>query len=172
MSHEPPSDTGVSKPGNFFPLALLIILVLIVPVFFFGSFLVVPALTIFRADEGFKHARRTIDPEKLRAWALEEINKNPPGTNSFYHSVPESEIPDYINNLYSISPEDVMVSPNTSDSDGFVEISWGGGFFHWAIQIGNTNLTRPFKSDNGEHPYNFQWTNGIYYTREAAWRLL
>jgi hypothetical protein len=170
MNHEPPYVSGVSKSRNYFPWVVLIA-VLLIPVLYFGGFLIAPAITIYRADEGFKKAERTINSEQLRNWALEEINKNPADTNSFYHSVSSSEVPSYINNLYTISPETVMVSPATSDSEGFVTIAWGGGFFHWLIRIGNTNFTEPYKSDNPEFPYNFQWTNGIYYTREAAWGL-
>ena len=68
-----------------------------------GLFMVVPGTiflqcikTIYRADEGFKRAKRTIDPEELRSWASREIKKR--GV---------TEIPDYIQKLYPGGPEDV-----------------------------------------------------------------
>jgi hypothetical protein len=52
------------------------------------------------ADDGFKKARATIDPEKLRVWALEELSKKRI-TNT---NPPDSEIPIYIHNLYHYHP--------------------------------------------------------------------
>src|SRR5258708_5472450 len=130
MNQEPPTS-GAAKSKNYFPWIILIV-ILCVPVFFVGSFLVMPAETIYKADEGFKKAKKTIDPEQLRSWALEEI-KNLSGTNGFSTKIPQSEIPDYIKNFYSIPPEDAWVNPKTSESEACVMIMWGGEFFHWGF---------------------------------------
>jgi len=167
MKGEPPIISGVSKSKNYFPWIALIV-VLCIPVFFVGSFLAMPLITIYRADEGFKKAKKTIKSEDLRAWALEEI-KNLSGTNGFSTKVPQSEIPDYIKNLYSIPPEGAWVNPKTSESAACVMIVWGGGFFHWGFDIGSTNF---MSSTNPEYPKAFMWCAGIYYRREAAWGLL
>jgi hypothetical protein len=84
---------------------------------------------------------------------------------------PQSKIPDYIKNFYSIPPEDILVIPKTSNKEATVLIFWGGGFFHWTLEVGDTNFSLPFNSGNPEYPYNFEWVPGIYYTREANWKL-
>ena len=106
------------------------------------------------ADDGFKKARVTIDPEKLRAWALEDISKKQ-NTNT---NRSDSKIPIYIQNLYSDPPEDFTVNTNC------VTIYWGGGFFHWMIDIGSTN----FVEATGIHDISttIEWVPGIYYSRE------
>jgi hypothetical protein len=107
-----------------------------------------------KADDGFKKARTTIDPERLRAWALEEISKKQK-TNT---NPPDSEIPIYIRNLYPDPPEDYSVDTDT------VTIYWGGGFFHWMIDIGSTNYTQTTGAAN-DHT-TVEWVPGIYYSRE------
>lgn len=162
MNEAPPTNQGPQKrPISLFG-ALMIWAVVVVGLLsiFPGRFILAAANTIYQADEGFKRARRTIDPEELRRWALQEIAKH-----SSNHEIPASEIPGYIANLYSRRPEEAVRGQST------VAIVWGGGFFHWVIEIGDTNFSRPFVSDNPEYFYNFEWTNGIYYTREARWKL-
>jgi hypothetical protein len=168
MNPEPPTTSGVSKSKSHLPWITLIV-VLCVPVFFVGSFLAAPFVAIYKADEGFKKAKQTIDPEQLRIWALQEMQKhgdtNTP-SNIPIGEIPTSEIPQPIQKLYSYPPENVFVNGDV------VAIIWGGGFFGWGIQIGNTNYSEPYKSTNPDWPYNFEWVPGIYYTRETAWPLL
>ena len=116
-----------------------------------------PFKTIYQADEGFKKAKKTINPEDLRSWALEEI-KNA-GTNTF---IPEPKVPKYLQNLYSDPPEFAEVDGNT------IAIVWGGGFFHWRINIGSTNFVSATDED---YPTVFMWRPVIYYTRESTWGL-
>ena len=167
MNDAPPATHDAQKRPKYsnwkfifwaLPLAVIII--------FPGSFLWVPAVTIYRADEGFKHARKTINPEELRQWALQEITKRS-GTNGD-STIPASEIPDYILKLYSKRPEDAMVGG--SDGQHIVFIIWGGGFFHWGINIGDTNFSEPHANEDSEYR-DFEWTRGIYYSREANWPL-
>jgi|ERR1017187_579715 hypothetical protein len=111
------------------------------------------------ADEGFKKAKTTIDPEKLRAWALEEIQEHS-ATNKA--NIPISEIPSYIQELFSDPVEDAGVYKYSDETN--VQICWGGGFFHWMIDIGPTNYTETTGVTN-----NFttvEWVPGIYYSRE------
>lgn len=140
-------------------------LVLIFP----GIIFVQCVTTIYRADEGFKRARRTIDPEELRRWAFQEIKKREDADNP---EIPGPEIPDYIRNLYPGGPESAEAISGRDGSQPRVVIFWGGGFFHWVIEIGNTNYFKPYVSENPEYPHNYQWTNGIYYSHEGAWPLL
>ena len=106
------------------------------------------------ADAGFKKATNTIDPEALRAWALESAHKR--RTDQAVTNV----MPKEILTLYD-EPPDIEVY------DSEVKLRWGGGFFSWFFIIGNTNDTAPFHSENQEFRYNFEWRPGIYYTREA-----
>jgi hypothetical protein len=129
----------------------------------FKYWLSIPPRIVVQADEGFKKAKTTIDPEKLRAWALAEIAKLQPTNNDILGKViPNSEIPGYIQNLYSEPPEDASVFTGSSKSR--VTICWGGGFFHWTIDIGTTNDIVTTGATN-----NFttiEWVPGIYYSRE------
>jgi len=106
------------------------------------------------ADAGFKKATNTIDPEGLRAWALESIR-----TNATIKDVTNS-IPREIQTLYHETPEIEI------GKSGLI-LSWGGDFFHWVYYIGATNDTLPHISQNRQYPFNFEWRPGIYYSREA-----
>jgi hypothetical protein len=106
------------------------------------------------ADAGFKKATNTLNPETLRAWALESIR-----TNATIKDVTNS-MPKEIQSLYSEPPQiEIGASGMT--------LIWGGGFFHWVLYIGATNDTLPHVSQNRQYPFNFEWRPGIYYTREA-----
>lgn len=113
---------------------------------------------IKQADTGFKKATNTIDPEVLRAWALDNIRKQ-----SSKREISAS-MPKELRELYKHQPS---VSVNGSN----LWLNWGGGFFGWFIRIGDTNDIMPFNSNNPEFPYNFEWRPGIYYSRETAWKL-
>jgi hypothetical protein len=56
------------------------------------------------------------------------------------------------------------VYPKTSKSEGSVIIYWGGGFFHWTIDIGPTNDAETTGSTNDYKTV--EWVPGIYYSRE------
>jgi hypothetical protein len=129
------------------------------PVILIGGCLAMPMI---QADAGFRRAKKTIDPEQLRAWALATV-KSHNGTNGYIHHVENSELPDYILNLYSIPPEMAWASPKATDQDVLVGIVWGGGFFHWGFYIGTTNYVM---EPSGDHVI-AEWTPGIYYAHEG-----
>jgi hypothetical protein len=165
MNEAPPIAKRVLK--NLFGLFVFwaVVVVGLLAVFLGGLFLEA-AMTVHHADEGFKRARRTINPEELRRWAFQEINKHGGAKNS---DIPRSEIPDYIQRLYSERPE-VATAVKAPGQPSRVVIFWGGGFFHWVIDIGETNYSKPYVIENSDY-CNFEWTNGIYYSREADWKL-
>jgi len=167
MNEVPPIIVGASKAKKFFLLVIVFVFAAIIAgVVAFKYLLSIPDKSLIQADEGFKKAKITIDPEELRAWALAEIVKRQPVANDIEgNGIPNSEIPNYIKNLYSDFPEDAAVVKESGDS--YVRIFWGGGFFHWVMEVGDTNFSEPFNSSNPEYPYNFEWVKGIYYTREA-----
>jgi hypothetical protein len=159
--------SGRFPKSLFWPVVILVVVMGLIIVVS-GSVFFGPGMVLFQADEGFKHARKTVNAEELRQWALEEISKHA-GTDE--SRVPASEIPHFVKSLYSSPPNEVLVIPARPPDPSYVIVAWGGGFFHWLIRIGDTNYSEPYLSGNGEYPYSFEWTNGIYYTREAGWRL-
>ena len=164
VNEVPPTNSGTSKTKRPFPWTWIILaLVLSAPILLVGSFLAGPLMIIHEADAGFRKAKKTIDPERLRSWALDSIKWHS-GTNGFSENLPISKIPDYITNLYSIPPEDAWITPKTADHEASVGIIWGGGFFHWGLFVGPTNyLMYP----DGNHQI-AEWVSGIYYMHEGG----
>ena len=161
---EVPKNLNGSKNVRRFRWSWIVLLaVLCVPILLISNFLMMPSRAIRKADQGFRKAKQTIDAEALRSWALDAI-KRWPSTNGS-RVIANSEIPENIRMLYSQPPGRVFIR---SDA---VEIDWGGALFHWGFEIGSTNFFRPFNSGNHECPYNFEWKSGIYYSREANWKL-
>jgi len=154
MNQEAPKKSGVAKIVKLFmAVVTFVIAAFFVLAFAWNHF--TPRI-VMEADAGFKNAKQTIDPEQLRAWALESI-KHWHSTNGF-QTIPESEVPEYIRNLYPDPPDAAVIG------DG-VLISWGGGFFHWAIFVGPTNSVRT--KDESPGYQTVEWTQGIYYSREG-----
>lgn len=169
MNDAPPEIHGAQKRPITLSRALLIWAVIL------GCLLAVPGFIfvqctaiIYRADEGFKRAQRTINPEELRSWAFQEIRKRGDTDNP---DIPRSEIPSYIRDLYPGGPESAVAISGRGGQQPRVVIFWGGGFFHWVIEIGDTNYSKPYVNEITDYRYNFKWTNGIYYSRETSWGL-
>jgi hypothetical protein len=162
MSRESPIGSGIQTIFTIIAAIFLIIFAAIICLFLYFWF--VPPKFLVDADEGFKKAKATIDPEPLRAWALAEIKIHYAAKSP--EKIRDIEIPKSIRSLYSEPPENFEVETNC------VTIFWGGGFFHWMIDVGDTNFSEPYRNDNPEVPYNFEWTNGVYYSREANWKKL
>jgi hypothetical protein len=96
MNEVPPTNSGASKTKRPFPWPWpFLAIVLCVSVLFVGYFVTIPLQVVYKADAGFRKAKETINPEQLRAWALESI-KSYSGTNGYSQDIPMSEIPDYI----------------------------------------------------------------------------
>ncbi len=164
MNEARPAKERASLGRKIAKTTLIIFAIILgILIIFPGSIMLECFTTIYRADEGFKRAQKTINPEELRKWALQAFKEHS-GTNN--PEIPVSEIPKDIQSLYSGGPENAVISQNPG-----VVIFWGGGFFHWVIQIGDTNYSKPYINQYSEYKYNFEWTNGIYYSRETSWGL-
>jgi hypothetical protein len=113
------------------------------------------------ADAGFTKAKQTIDPEQLRAWAMKETSRYATSylTNSQWQ-IPESEFPKYLRDLYTDPIEDAFIVKQGNET--YVQVYWGGAWFHWMFYIGSTNLTAP----NDPEIKTAEWVPGIYYGRE------
>jgi|SRR5271170_1304510 len=191
MNEVPPIVPGASKNRKRFPWIWIAISIVI---FFFAIAAIFLGFIIWHswpdaksADAGFKKARKTIDPELLRAWAMGEVPKYLPTNSFFAPKIPDSEIPAYLEKLYSEPVEDVTIwrivgytniiinkagSNSVSElgitmragqtNGGIVHICWGGPFFHWMFEVGPTNFVLP------PDPFvsAVEWVPGIYYTRE------
>jgi hypothetical protein len=163
MNQKPPTSSSVSKTTRRIIWGIVIIIICI-PVFlifsFFGNlgglYFFGSSKAVHEADAGFRKAKETIDPERLRAWALEEISKKE-RTNT---NPPDSDIPIYIRNLYIDDPPEAFVVDTN-----IVTIYWGGGLFHWMIDVGDTNYTESTGVVEN-HFTTVEWVPGIYYTRE------
>jgi hypothetical protein len=173
MNDVPPIISGISKRtkriiwGIVITIICLPVLLLVINLGYF--IFISPFRVVHEADTGFRKAKNIINPEQLRAWALAEIPKHPQLTNDVIPQISNSEIPSNIQKLYAALPEDAVIQKYGDQK--YVQISWGGGFFHWALLVGDTNFSLPFNSANHEYPYNFEWVPGIYYTRECNWKL-
>jgi hypothetical protein len=155
MNQETPNNSGAQIIIKIFAAAIIVIIAAVFSLILWLWF-TTPKI-VAEADAGFKRAKQTIDPGQLRAWALES-SKRWPSTNGA-HAIPESEIPKYIRDLYAYPPEDATVIGDT------VTIFWGGGGFHWVIEIGPTNYVR--LADDSPGYQTVEWTQGIYYSHEG-----
>jgi hypothetical protein len=181
MNQELPTNAGVSKRTKKIILGI-VITVICVPIFtvlfFVVLFFLSPYLDTHAADAGFRKAKKTIDPEELRLWALEEISKNPTNHGIFPPQILNSEIPSYMQKLYSERVEDAVIWKHAGNTNFTlltlhsnsvekigqtnVTIFWGGPFFHWMFEIGSTNFVPPKDSQ----VTTVEWVPGVYYCRE------
>jgi predicted negative regulator of RcsB-dependent stress response len=76
MNEVPPINSGASESGKFrLWIILFVIVVIIAGISGFKYWISIPPREVVEADAGFKKAEKTINPEQLRAWALDEIQK-------------------------------------------------------------------------------------------------
>jgi len=138
--------------------------VLCILAFCFCFVFTTPFNVAYKADAGFRRAKKNIDPKQLQAWAIQEISKYPlTNDTQILRDIPESEIPSQMQNLYSFSPRAAIMKMDSSEIPS-VKIIWGGGFFHWLFIIGPTNFSI---STNGTFYKTVEWTQGVYYMREG-----
>jgi len=168
MNEEPPPTSGAQKPKNLLLWIVALIILIFVTfvtykvgtyVWLFHNAMIAADQVLNEADGGFKKARETINPEQLRAWALQEIQKHSVTNEA---NIPNSEIPSYIQKLFLEPVEDAGVYKYADETN--VTICWGGGFFHWKIDIGPTNFTETTGVTNDFTTV--EWVPGIYYSRE------
>ena len=179
--NEVPTNSGISKKVKRI-IWIIIITVVGFPILAFLSIWALISFdanrTLHKADAGFRKAKLTIDPEQLRAWALQEIAKNPTNDGIFPPKIPNSGIPSYMQKLYSQPVEDAVIwkfagntnfalltlHSNSVEQLGQTNITifWGGPFFHWMFEIGPTNFVPPSDS----YVSTAEWVPGIYYARE------
>ena len=171
MNEVPPIDSGTSRQKIGFAwiiLAGVLLLSLGCVVFLFTR----PARDARAADTAFRKATKTINPEQLRAWALDTISKYPVTNKVWgYREIPKLEMPSQIQSLYSTPPY-AVVTQQESNSELNVQIQWGASSprgFHWWLSIGSTNFI-PFTNSDISYSYYQKavWVAGIYYNRAES----
>ena len=163
MNEELPIIPGASNSTN--RLWRVVLFVVVCGLFFYFGFVVTTPFNVaYKADVGFKQARRNIDPNPLQAWAVREIAKYPfTNDNENMRTIPQSEIPDPVKTLYRHLP-DAAILKNEANGMNYVKIVWGSGFFQWSFWIGPTNFSI---STNGTYYQTTKWVDGVYFLREG-----
>src|ERR1700722_11706048 len=159
MNEVPTTNYGASKVKRRIPWIWIIFLLIagtIAGISRFDLLLSAPDSQVVEADKGFKKAKETINPEQLRVWALEEIQKYSTTNET---SIPNADIPSYIKELFSESPAEAGVVKYGGQKAVF--FNWGGPFFDWSIIIGSTNLPPQYSSEETTT----RWVPGIYFSR-------
>ena len=167
MRKTPPSLFGVSKSKtiwlvSFFLVALLALAGL------YAWHKNQPVRYARSADKAYSKATQTIDPEQLRAWALQSIFKYPiTNKNLEKRGIPKSEIPSQILHLWPTEPY-AFVERQETNNEMNVVIIWDNAQqrYNWWLIIGSTNF---LQFSNSEVSYSsFQkatWAPGIFYNR-------
>lgn len=106
----------------------------------------------------FSHIESTIDPEELRIWAANLASKH-----GFETKPAASELPSDFLNLSSQRPRVLICSTNANNDQPYVMLIYGGGFYHWGMDIGPTNFVR----QNDPAFTTIQWVPGIYFRHEG-----
>jgi hypothetical protein len=159
MNEVPTTNCSASEAKRRIPwiwIILLLVAAVIAGVSRYELWLSAPPDDVRRADKGFRKIKETINPEQLRAWAFEEIQKC---STAHKESIPNSEIPSYIKEFFGEPPTEASVGEYRGEK--YVSFSWGGAFFDWNIAIGSTNLASPFNSEETTT----RWVPGIYFAR-------
>jgi hypothetical protein len=160
MNEVPPKIVDVSqrkgRSTRKYVTAILLLLFLSPVILFVAA----PGWHVYRADAGFKRAKRTIDPKLLLDWEQKMVAKYP-FTNQDaivlgMLQIPRTEIPDQLVKLYPWKPEAVIFK-NDGETTPYIRVFWGGGFLQWGFSIGRTNALAT--------NYFGYWTNGVDYYR-------
>jgi hypothetical protein len=106
----------------------------------------------------FSSVESKINPEELRIWAANLASRH-----GFGSKPTVSELPDDFAELSSQLPSILICSTNVSNEQPHVMLIYGGGFYHWGIDIGPTNFIR----QNNPAFTTIQWVPGIYFRHEG-----
>jgi hypothetical protein len=167
METTPLGSIGVSKSKTIWLVSFLLV-ALFVLAGLFAWHKDQPARYARAADKAYLKATQTIDPEQLRAWALQSISKYPiTNKNLGSRGIPTSEIPSQILHLWPTEPY-AFVQQQETNHEVNVGIIWDNAQwrYNWWLMIGSTNFLQ-FSNAEVSHS-SFQkatWAPGIYYNR-------
>jgi len=117
------------------------------------------ALIHRRSHRFFTKVEQSINPEELRSWAAELVNKQAFGTKPKV-----SELPSNLLKLSAQPPSVSICSTNARSDQPYLMLIYGGGFYHWGIDIGPTNFVRA----NDPAFTTIKWASGIYFRHEGS----
>jgi hypothetical protein len=152
----PAVNSGIGKPGQNFRWLVLLTIIIAVIAGFFLLFLLGPPIAMHRhAHSFFGSVKRDVDPEELRKWAakLAAITPTSRVTNSSELPVP----------LRDSEFENGWIREASQNDSWCMTLIYGGGFFHYGIEIGPTN----FLDSSSPQFTVIQWVPGIYFRHEG-----
>ena len=100
--------------------------------------------------------RRVTPPEGLQEWSLGILNGIKSNTVSYVVNDELTPPPFPLPHYNDLRPS-ITAWPAEGNKLGVVNISWGGGFLHWGVEIGAPG----FRRDNPESVI-MEWRSGIY----------
>lgn len=78
--------------------------------------------------------------------------------------IPNDEIPLYLKNATELKPEMANLGEGDS-SEKFVRVTWGSGFGHWGLIVGDINFKDT--SHDFSNMLISQWASGVYFYLET-----
>ena len=106
-----------------------------------------------RAYEAFvDSAKKTVDPIRLQQEAVVLLKKYPIGKE-----IPQGELPTELKNLPGQPPIDVRIGVWSGSPGGALMITWGNGFAHWGVIIGD----EAFELPNVDYLSVTMWSSGV-----------
>jgi hypothetical protein len=105
-----------------------------------------------------KKIKATVNPDELQAWATNVI------ATAHFHGgdsvvIKESDIPKWVGSIYKKQGDPGKVTVERSTEHSYVQVSYGSGFGHWGLAIGDSTLVLTNHDSCLSHP----WKPGIYF---------
>jgi hypothetical protein len=116
------------------------------------------------ADRDFqkfqKNAKQTIDPLKLQEWAVSVAAQHDNG-----YEMQKQDVPFWIRKaeLEEFTPT-VFVSLRSKEEGKTVYVTWGGGFGHWGLTVGDKNFI--IHDDKSNRAHYVPWIPGVYFFKD------
>ena len=100
-------------------------------------------------------AKNNINPTRLQDWALSVAKTNKDG-----YEMQAQDIPFWIRKIEIGHDPTGFLGTRSMDEGRTLFVVWGGGFGHWGLIIGDTNLA--IHDDNSSINY-VNWVPGVYF---------
>ena len=101
----------------------------------------------------------SVDPQKLQEWAVPVIAGH---KNGF--EVPIEEVPDFLKKIDGGGPTSAFVSTWSTANGRSLVITWGDGFGHWGIVVGNKDFVM---SGDNTFTHVSKWVQGVYFFNQT-----
>jgi hypothetical protein len=111
---------------------------------------------IKRMEQFEAQVKQAVNPDELQQWATNCIASTKQSGDT---ELDPRKAPGYIKKIYNDDPEMVWVHKGSSVQDSYIEITYGSGFGHWGLFIGDPSFTLK----GAKNLYVVQWKSGIYF---------